>query len=642
MSAATQAVKRQATTSSAQPRFPTSLRSTLVATFVLLSVLPVASALLLEMDRFGAQAEQQVTFQLNSIIETKEDAIAVWLEQNQEKLEPILADDVDSANVVELLSSSEPSETLRTNISKHLTAMRETQDDFTEYFLYDLDGEIAASTDSAQIGKVVTLTPYFAPSLQGEHVEAPFYEVGSASLAMIVTRPVLDTNGEVVGVLAGRLNLDQLGGVMTQRAGLGKTGETYLVSLENNYFVTPSRFEGYSLTRSYQSEGINRALAGETGTSSYNNYRDKPVIGAYTWLPDLEVGLVAEIERTEAFAALQAAIQTSIIVATAAAVIAAGIGFIAALRITRPITELTDVTRQFSEGDLDARTRITRRNEIGELGYAFNTMAGRQQETLVKLEASVKEARLATAMAREANRLKSEFLATMSHELRTPLNAIIGFAEILLAGMTGPISEKVEHKLSRIHLNSRRLLELINNLLDLAKIEAGRVDVLHEPFSPAQIATTLQAEMESLAERKGLAFRVLIDPRLPPQLVGDAMRIEQAASNLLSNAFKFTNKGEVTLRFDAEKDETWSVSVTDTGIGIPPHALEYIFDEFRQVDSGSQRAYGGSGLGLAITRNLARIMGGDIRVSSKLGEGSTFTISLPLVVPQAELVEAVI
>jgi signal transduction histidine kinase len=256
------------------------------------------------------------------------------------------------------------------------------------------------------------------------------------------------------------------------------------------------------------------------------------------------------------------------------------------------------------------------------------------------LEASVREARTATAMAREANRLKSEFLSTMSHELRTPLNAIIGFTEILMAGMSGGMPEKQLHKIRRIHLNSKRLLDLINDLLDLAKIEAGRVEVLHEPFSVRELAHSIQSQTESLAEQCGLEYTVYADPDLPPVLIGDAARIEQIAKNLVSNAFKFTKQGSVEVQFSSNGDRTWNLSVKDTGIGIPAHALEYIFDEFRQVDGSSQRAYGGSGLGLAITRNLARIMDGDVRVTSKLGEGSTFVVTLPLVVAEPDTLAA--
>lgn len=234
----------------------------------------------------------------------------------------------------------------------------------------------------------------------------------------------------------------------------------------------------------------------------------------------------------------------------------------------------------------------------------------------------------------EANRLKSEFLATVSHELRTPLNAIIGFSDMLMMGMSGELSEKQAHRIVRIRENGKRLLALVNDILDLARIEAGRVEVINEPFAPRDLAEQMRAQMSSLAEKKGLHIETIIDEILPTTLIGDAKRIEQVLTNLLSNAFKFTEVGSVSLLIEAHPTEkTWALKVKDTGIGIPPHAIEYIFDEFRQVDGSSTRAYQGTGLGLAITRNLVRLMDGKITVESTLGQGSIFMVTLPLIVP---------
>jgi signal transduction histidine kinase len=232
----------------------------------------------------------------------------------------------------------------------------------------------------------------------------------------------------------------------------------------------------------------------------------------------------------------------------------------------------------------------------------------------------------------EANRLKSEFLANVSHELRTPLNAIIGFSDMLLMGMSGALSEKQEHRVQRIRENGKRLLLLVNDILDLARIEAGRIEVIHEPFSLHDLVDRLQVQMASLFDRKKIEFKTVIDSQLPLSLIGDEKRIEQVLTNLLSNAFKFTEQGHVLLNIKTDLAiNVWSIHVEDTGIGIPPHAIDYIFDEFRQVDGSSTRAYQGTGLGLAITRNLVRLMDGKITVESSLGVGSTFTVTLPLI-----------
>jgi signal transduction histidine kinase len=206
---------------------------------------------------------------------------------------------------------------------------------------------------------------------------------------------------------------------------------------------------------------------------------------------------------------------------------------------------------------------------------------------------------------------------------------MLGFSGILLEGMGGEFDADAGHMIGRIQQNSERLLNLINDVLDIAKIEAGRMDLVSVPISPRKMADGWRSQMGVLAEQKNLDFVIEIDPELPVQIFGDSDRISQIAINLLSNSFKFTETGSVTLSMEC-KGTSWEIQVRDTGIGIPPHAINYIFDEFRQLDGSSKRAYGGTGLGLAIVRNLCRMMEGTVHVTSKLNEGSTFTVTLPL------------
>jgi len=199
----------------------------------------------------------------------------------------------------------------------------------------------------------------------------------------------------------------------------------------------------------------------------------------------------------------------------------------------------------------------------------------------------------------------------------------------MLEGMGGEFDDDSRHMLERMQSNSDRLLILINQVLDIAKIEADRLDLVSSPLT-AQILTSRWKVADVGAGReKGLAFNIEIDPALPPTFYGDPERLTQIVVNLLSNAVKFTDKGSVTLALKRHDDKLL-IEVRDTGIGIPPHALHYIFDEFRQLDGSSRRAYGGSGLGLAIVRKLCLIMDGHVRVSSTLGQGSVFTVTLPL------------
>jgi PAS domain S-box-containing protein len=226
-----------------------------------------------------------------------------------------------------------------------------------------------------------------------------------------------------------------------------------------------------------------------------------------------------------------------------------------------------------------------------------------------------------------ANQLKSQFLANMSHELRTPLNAIMGFAEAIRDGVAGdPTAEQREFS-EDIYQAGRQLLGMINDILDLAKVEAGAMELTLEPCDLASLIDEVVRVARGLARRKGIELRSDVKPR-PLEITADALKVKQVLYNLLSNAIKFTGaSGKVSVEARLGK-ETAEIRVSDTGIGIAPEDLLAIFDEFRQVDSSLTRKHEGTGLGLALTRRLVQLHGGEIGVESELGKGSTFTVTL--------------
>lgn len=249
---------------------------------------------------------------------------------------------------------------------------------------------------------------------------------------------------------------------------------------------------------------------------------------------------------------------------------------------------------------------------------------------------------IAREEAEQATRLKSQFLATMSHELRTPLNAIIGYTEIQLAGMSGPLNAEQETGLRRVLANSEHLLKLINEILDLAKVEAGRLELIRKPFDVSEWLKEVVNQTSGLAQSKGLKIEHTFDENMPTTIMGDPARLKQISINLLSNAIKFTEEGHVQISVRRQGEHSWTLSVTDTGIGIPPHLQEVIFDEFRQADNSSKRSYGGTGLGLAIVRKLVLMMGGTVRVNSVVDEGSTFVVTMPLIEPEKQNTDEII
>ena len=249
-----------------------------------------------------------------------------------------------------------------------------------------------------------------------------------------------------------------------------------------------------------------------------------------------------------------------------------------------------------------------------------------QQQALFEANNELKEAR---RTAEETTRLKSEFLSTMSHELRTPLNAIIGYSGIMLQGISGKIDGEAERMIQTMYDSSQHLLNLVNDILDLSKIEAGRMEIVKADFPIREMVGEVETQMKILAKEKQLLFDIEVEDNVPEMLNGDEERLKQVLINLLSNAFKFTEKGAVGLYVSHKENEIW-LRVRDTGIGIPPHALPYIFQEFRQVDGSTRREQQGTGLGLAIVQKLVQAMGGTVRVESTIGDGTVFTVALPL------------
>jgi CheY-like chemotaxis protein/nitrogen-specific signal transduction histidine kinase len=265
-------------------------------------------------------------------------------------------------------------------------------------------------------------------------------------------------------------------------------------------------------------------------------------------------------------------------------------------------------------------------------------MSGAVERDVEARQRSAADLARAREVADVANQAKSAFLANMSHELRTPMNAIIGYGEMLMEDAEEEGNTAALEDLKKIHAAGGHLLALINDVLDLSKIEAGKMELYLETFDIPGIVAEVVATADALIQKNDNRLVVSVDPALG-EMRADVTKVRQALFNLLSNAAKFTREGEIRLALDLEGDpsEGWvRIAVSDTGIGIPADKLEHVFGEFSQASDETSRDFGGTGLGLTITRRFCEMMGGEIRVDSKLGEGSTFTIRLPLEVSSAE------
>ncbi|MFO8013561.1 MAG: ATP-binding protein [Phycisphaerae bacterium] len=365
----------------------------------------------------------------------------------------------------------------------------------------------------------------------------------------------------------------------------------------------------------------------------HNNYQVGELIGAVSLRLDVE-------DRRHALF-----VNRLILTAAGLGIVAVSIAAFYTLfryMVAKPVKHLKDVTERVSEGDLQVRSEIDTGDELEVLSDALNHMLDGLAKVQADLRAATesRDAKLddlakANVALFEANRVKSKFVATMSHELRTPLNSILGFAEILSKADAVRDDPKLARYARNIQSSGQMLLEMINDLLDLAKIEAGRVQVRCEQIAPQDLAEIACNMVRPLLRESDVRLLHEVDPATP-RLVTDATKVQQILYNLLSNAVKFTEEGEIRLSVRPVQDGRVAFAVRDTGPGIARDQQLRIFDRFTQLDSSYTRQYRGTGLGLSIVKELTNLLGGTVSVESEVGKGSTFTVVLPVDSSDAE------
>ncbi len=302
-------------------------------------------------------------------------------------------------------------------------------------------------------------------------------------------------------------------------------------------------------------------------------------------------------------------------------------------KVGRPIKRLVVLAESLAAGDFEALQENSvklRRDEVGTLMRSFYSMAIQLQDTLDGLQEKNRTLAIANAELDQATKMKSQFLANMSHELRTPLNAVLGLSQALMSSIYGPLTDKQRLSLQRISDSGKHLLSLIQDILDLAKIESGKEELNLQPVSIPQVCQTSVEIVRSLADTKDLELSINIDLEEEPIYV-DERRIRQVFINLLGNAFKFTpSGGAITVSiYSSEKKDTLYFAIADTGIGITPEDMDKLFDSFVQGDSSLSRSHEGTGLGLTLVRSIVEMHSGSVSVESTLGKGSCFTVALP-------------
>ena len=306
------------------------------------------------------------------------------------------------------------------------------------------------------------------------------------------------------------------------------------------------------------------------------------------------------------------------------------LGFVISWSFILPVREAEGFLAHVSKGDFSTSIDVPNRDEFGALAARMNAMSRELHQLNEDQRRAAQQLQRLNAELEQASRAKSDFLANMSHELRTPMNAILGFTEMIVDGVYGDVPPEIREPVADINTCGRQLLRLINDVLDLSKIEAGRMELALDAYSVEDVVNTVKTSLRSLAAEKGLDFVTVVQPDMPI-CHGDAKRITQCLVNLAGNALKFTREGRVEIGAEI-RDGALLFRVSDTGIGIAASQLGHIFEEFRQVDATITREFGGTGLGLSITKKFVELHGGRIWVESEAGKGSTFFISMPLTV----------
>jgi len=516
-----------------------------------------------------------------------------------------------------------------------LPTLIEQNPNIIEVIRVDRTGEIVCSGQPAGqplLADRLTIaqSPWFLSTREGHpYISEMQLSVGDEPY-LVLAVPAADG-----GAVAARLRMDVLWDVV---AGLqfGRTGSAYVAD-RTGHIVAHSDPE---VVLAHTTIGGRPEMLGALESPSgewhgaYEAFDGRAVTGYAVGIPASTWWVFVEVAQSEVTAVTRSALITLGGGLVLLGIVMTGLTQLSLRQVVMdPLEDLRSGVERVGQGDLGYRLENVPADEIGQVAATFNVMSARLQERENALEQARDE-------ALAASRFKDRLLANVSHDLRTPLSSILGYAEMMKDGTFGPLTEEQAKANERILANTHRLVTMINSLLDQAMIEAGRIEIAREPFDAAKLLDDISNILGFLAEQRGLELHGTLDPDLPDPLIGDVQRLQQILMNLVGNALKYTSQGRVEMRIKQWDEAHYCIEVADTGSGIPTEAQQSIFEPFRQDDSATAREPGGVGLGLSIVKQLVTLMQGEIRLVSRVGKGSTFTIVLPLITLEPPSAEA--
>jgi signal transduction histidine kinase len=613
------------------------LSTKLALLFILLSVISILVMGWLAYHSRRKIIETQTINHLLSTNMSKEAQLDRWIHDNVRSLE-VAANDPDLKKEVAAEISSRGISNL-TQLDESRSCLREHLLPFVEhggfielFILRAENGSVLFSTESRHEGKILDSRPFFLQGKSKTYVANVYYSMALQQPAMTISTPLKDRQGNLVAVLAGRLDLFELSEIMKQKSGMNQTEDTYLVNTFN-FFITEPRFgKDYALRKTVHTEGVKAALAHHDGIGYYDDYRKVPVIGAYRWLPKWELCLITEIEQSEAFAAIFALQKTIGGVGIAVAVLAALAGVIIARTMTRPLSRLVAGTEEISRGNLDYSVGTTGGDEIAGLSRAFDRMAKQLKETLVSRDELSKEVderrqaeeRLAGALAnlRRSNKELEQFAYVASHDLQEPLRMVSSYTQLLAERYKDQLDEKAAKYIHYAVDGSIRMQQLINDLLAFSRVRTRGTTL--EPVDAGSVLGAAIVNLQAAIRESGAA--VTHDDL--PEVMADASQLVQVFQNLIGNAIKFRGDDPPRVHVSTEAgDGSWIFSVRDNGIGIDPKYHDKVFVIFQRLHT--RREYPGTGIGLALCKRIIERHGGRIWFESEPEKGCTFYFTLP-------------
>ncbi|MFQ5701234.1 MAG: response regulator [Acidobacteriota bacterium] len=541
---------------------------------------------------------------------------------------------------------------------RFLVSMKRDRDDLAEVFITDRYGISAAmsnpTSDTRQDDEAwwqeAVENGYFLGNLR--------FDESARSYSYSIALPIRDDPRRPLGVVKAVFNLKAIQQIVNA-VHIGKTGYMVVLSHDGRVISHPdeaSLFKGVNELRDLVSAGdlVSSSLTGVERFRRGEGEDEQEWLVGFSRLmrpaspAPLDWRVMALVSRDEIMAPIITVRDRALLAGVIFILAAVPLVYSFSRRLARPLCDLARRADRIREGDLEVSLDVPSSHEIGRLARALSSMVEslktshrRTLEINLGLEKTVRqrteELRRKNRQIQQQNkrvvessRLKSQFLANMSHELRTPLNAVLSLSEILANEMSGPLNEEQCKQVSIINRAGKSLLRLINDVLDLSKIEAGRMTLEPAPMSLRALIDLVADTLRPLAEDKALSLTVETAPDLPEFIKSDEHKLRQVLINLMGNGIKFTERGGVTLRVERTRQPPMiRFHVIDTGIGIEPESKDRIFEEFHQADGSTTRKYGGTGLGLTISRKMAELMRGTLTVESNVDEGSTFTLSIP-------------